>query len=562
MDQILKKKPFHLDDESIRWVKETYASMTLEERIGQLFCPIVFSSDETELQDLVKTKHIGGVLYREGPGQAIRENYKILQDASKIPLLTAANLEHGGNGAVAEGTFFGKQMLVAATDKPDRAYDLGYISCSEGAAVGVNWSFAPVVDIDYNFHNPITNVRTYGSDPDRVLAMGKAYIQGAKEAGVATSIKHFPGDGVDERDQHLVTTVNTLDTREWRSTYGKIYQGLIDEGSLTLMAGHIAFPAYEEEISGEISGITPATLSKNILQNLLRDELGFNGMVVTDATPMVGFCAAMERRLSVPLSIEAGCDMFLFNKDLDEDIAFMTKGYEEGLLSETRLMEANIRILATKAALNLHRKKAKGSLVPDKKTLEIVGNDSFIDKAKACADEGVTLVKDTQKLLPLDSGKTPKVLLQILGDFPSNDRVYPYMEKALVEKGFQVTKYIPEDFSKPLDNVSTFKEKYDLVIYVANIETASNKTVSRLSWFTLFGLGNNMPWFVKEVPSLFISLGNPYHLMDAPMVPTFINGYCNSDYVMDAIIEKIMGESSFKGHSPIDPFCGLVDTRF
>ncbi len=563
MKNILQEKPFELNSEAIEWVMDTYQNMTLEERIGQLFCPVVFTGNPDELTSLVMTKYIGGVLYREGAAKEIQRNHKILQNASKVPLMIAANLEYGGNGTALEGTYYGREMLIAATNDVEKAYELGKISCTEGASVGVNWSFAPVVDIDYNYRNPITNVRTFGNDPDRVLAMGKAYIKGAKEAGVATSIKHFPGDGVDDRDQHLLTSVNTMTMSEWRKTFGKVYQGLIEENSLTAMAGHIALPAYEEEINGEsVSEIVPATLSNNILKKLLRDELGFNGMIVTDASPMVGFCAAMERRLAVPKSIEAGCDMFLFNKDLEEDFQYMMEGYNLGILSEKRLKEANFRILATKAALGLHKKQIDGNLVPDHEALSLLNCDKYEKMAKDCADKGITLVKDTQTLLPIDSVKHKKVFLQVLGDFESNERVYKHFEKSLIKEGFQVSKYIPEDFSKPLDNTRMIKEKYDLVIYIANIETASNKTVSRINWYTLFGLGNNMPWFVKEVPTMFISVGNPYHLIDVPMIKTFINGYCNSSYVMEAVVEKIMGRSDFVGISPIDPFCGRIDTRF
>ena len=133
-----------------------------------------------------------------------------------------------------------------------------------------------------------------------------------------------------------------------------------------------------------------------------------------------------------------------------------------------------------------------------------------------------------------------------------------------MKAGFDVSIYVPEKLGlegKLFDTVEEFKEKYDLVIYIGNIERASNKTVSRLNWHTLFGLGNNMPWFVYEVPTMFISVGNPYHLLDVPMVKTFINGYCNSEYVIEAIVDKITGKSPFCGKNPVDPFCGRFDTR-
>ena len=557
-----KENPFYLTEEQVQWVESTYDSMSLEEKIGQLFCPIVFTKDEKELKELVETKHIGGMLYREGPGEELRQSHKILQDASRIPLLTASNLEYGGNGSAIEGTYYGREMLAAATGDVERAYQLGKVSCSEGAAVGVNWSFAPVVDLDLNYHNPITNVRTFGSDLQTVIDMGKAYIRGAKEEGVATSVKHFPGDGVDERDQHLVTSVNALSCKEWNESYGKIYKKMIEAGTLTVMAAHIALPAYEEYFDQKpCERILPATLSENLLKKLLREQLGFNGLIVTDATPMVGFCSAMDRATAVPLSIENGCDMFLFNRNMEEDFRLMREGYEKGILSDARLEEAVKRILATKAAMHLPEKQEKGQLVPDASALDILNCETYDRWAKECADEGVTLVKDIQKLLPIDPKKHKRVLLELMGDFPSNKRVCESFVRELEARGFEVTVYEPEGFEVMEDSVESFKSRYDLIFYVGNIETASNKTVSRLNWHTMFGLGNNMPWMVHEMPALFVSVGNPYHLLDAPMIKTFVNGYCNSEYVIHAVVEKLCGDSEFKGKSPIDPFCGKPDLK-
>ena len=555
-----KENPFFLNDDQIRWVEDTYASMTAEERLGQLFCPIVFTKEEEELKHLTEHYHIGGMLYREGPGEELRQAHETLQKYSRIPLLTASNLEYGGNGSAVEGTYFGREMLVAASGDAENAYRLGKVSCSEGAAVGVNWSFAPVVDLDLNYHNPITNVRTFGSDLQTVINMGKAYIRGAKEAGVATAVKHFPGDGVDERDQHLLTSVNSLSCEEWDKSYGRIYEEMIRAGTLTVMAAHIAMPAYEEKYDGKkCKRIIPATLSANLLKKLLREKLGFNGLVTTDATPMVGFCSAMDRETAVPLCIENGCDMFLFNRNMDEDYRFMAEGYRKGILSEERLEEAVKRILAVKAALGLPEKQKEGGLVPGPEALKILNCEEHDRWAAECADRGVTLVKDTQHLLPISPEKHRRILLELMGDFPSNGRVLAAFKDRLEQEGFEVTVYEPEGFEVMDDSVESFRSRYDLVFYVGNIETASNRTVSRLNWHTMFGLGNNMPWMVHEVPALFVSVGNPYHLLDAPMIQTFVNGYCNSDYVIRAVIDKLLGRSGFHGVSPVDPFCGRRD---
>ena len=552
----LKKKPFCLNDTDIEWVEKTLEKMTLEEKIGALFCPIGYSTDP-EYLDMLLGFHIGGLFFRDGVGEEMRRTFEYAQNHSHIPLLIPSNLEAGGDGAATDGTPYGKQMACAAAGDKKYAYRLGKIACTEAAALGINWAFAPVVDIDMNYHNPITNVRTYGENPETVYSYAKEYMRAATECNVAVSIKHFPGDGVDERDQHLLTSVNSLSMEEWDETYGKIYRKLIENGALTVMAGHIAMPAYQEHYNPLTKGnIIPASLSKELLNNLLRDKLGFNGLVISDATPMVGFTAAMAREKSVPLAIESGCDMFLFNKDLAEDYQFMMDGYKNGILSEKRLMDANRRILALKAALKLHEKKASGTLVPSADSLQTLKSKQHTEWAKELADASITLVKDTQKLLPIDAEKYPKVLLEIMGDFPSNERVLPQVKKELEKKNFQVFVYEKENFEVGVDNVKSFKGKYDLVIYIGNVENASNQTTNRLNWYTFWGQGNNVPWFANEIPVVFISVANPYHLLDVPMIKTYINCYSNNEYVIESVVEKITGNSSFKGINPIDPFCG------
>ena len=552
----LRSNPFFLDDEGIKWVEETKASMTTEEKIGQLFVPIGYSGDPGYLEGVMLRHRIGGIMYRCGEGREMQETHRYLQTHSRIPLLIGANLESGGSGIATDGTDYAKQMGAAATGTPESAYRLGKISCAEGRAVGCNWAFAPVCDIDFNWRNPITNVRTYGSDPDRVLEYAGEYMRAAKEENVAVAIKHFPGDGVDEVDQHILTSVNSLSCEEWDATYGKVYSGLIAAGAESVMVGHIAQPAYQKALDpSSPEKLIPATLSPALLQGLLRGKLGFNGLIVTDSTCMVGFSSAMERRRAVPFSIEAGCDMFLFNKDLDEDYGFMLEGLKNGILSERRLDEAVTRILALKARLGLH-KIAKEEIVPSEEALDILRCEKHAGWAKECADRAVTLVKDTQSLLPISPEKHKKVLLEILGSFPSNERVISRFADGLRGKGFEVELYERENFETAKFDVGTFRAKYDLVIYIANVENASNKVTNRLDWFTFWGNGNNVPWFVEERPTLFVSLANPYHLVDVPMIKTYINAYSNNNDVIDAVIEKITGRSGFYGVSPVDPFCG------
>lgn len=562
----LKAKPFNLNDQDVDWVQETLAAMDLPTKVGQLFCPIGFTDDKTQLEHLTKKVKIGGIMYRPGPGAMVQETHRFLQDNSDIPLLIAANLEAGGNGTATDGTLFGKQLQVAATDNTEMARRLGIIAAREGGAVGCNWAFAPILDIDYNFRNPITNVRTFGSDPERVAAMSKAYTEAVQENGMAVSIKHFPGDGVDERDQHLLTSINSLSVEEWDRTFGKVYRDCIETGAHTVMVGHIAHPAYTKLLRPYTKDeeIMPATLAPELLNDLLRGKLGFNGLITTDATPMAGFTMAMKREKAVPASIAAGCDMFLFNKNLQEDFEYMMKGIEDGILTIERVDEAVTRILGVKAALGLHKKKSSGTLVPDKEALSVLSCEEHVGWAKECADQSVTLVKDKQNIIPISPDRTKRVLLFTLGGeegFFGGSNVAPYFVSKLEAEGFFVQQFDNKnlDISTMFGGVKALTDHHDIAIYLSNLETHSNQTVVRINWAP--PMGADMPWFLPEIPTVFISVANPYHLIDVPRVPAFINAYTASEILIDAIVEKMLGRSSFKGVNPVNPFCGLWDAR-
>lgn len=507
-------------------------------------------------------------MYRPDSGAKIQETHRLLQELSSVPLLISANLEAGGNGIATDGTYFGKQMQVSATDNEEMAYKLGVVAGREGRVAGCNWAFAPIVDIDMNYRNPITNVRTYGSDPIRVAQMSKAFMQGIHESGLATAVKHFPGDGVDDRDQHLLSTVNSLTTEEWDQTFGMVYQEMIDNGAKSIMAGHIMLPEYSRKLLPDITDeqIMPATLAPELLNGLLRDNLGFNGLIVTDATPMLGYTTSERREIAVPKAIASGCDMFLFNRNIKEDYEFLLKGIETGILTLERVDEAVTRVLALKASLGLHVQKEQGTLVPSEAELSLLQCEEHKVWAKECADQSVTLVKDTQKLLPISAEKYKRVRLYVLGDkeggLKEGGSVTQPFISSLGEAGFEVELYDNKqvNFQELFMSVNDFKERYDLIIYVANLETASNQTTVRINWQQ--PLNANAPWFVHDIPTLFISVANPYHLQDVPMVKTYINAYSSNEFVVEAIVNKILGKSKFKGKSPVDPFCGKWDTRF
>ncbi|MEG2037984.1 MAG: glycoside hydrolase family 3 N-terminal domain-containing protein, partial [Ruthenibacterium sp.] len=277
-----------------------------------------------------------------------------------------------------------------------------------------NLSFAPLSDINQNWRNPIISKRSFANDTDVVCAMTQSYFKGTHEsAGFGCAAKHFPGDGIDERDQHLSPSVNTADCDTWMASYGKVYAGLIGCGLEAVMAGHIMQPAWTRAINPGLCDeeIMPATLSPELLQGLLRGKLGFNGMILTDASHMVGMTCMCKRSELLPRAIAAGCDMFLFFNDMDEDFGFMMDGYQNGILTEQRLQEALERILALKAHLGLHKKAPADRMPPRADIAKIVGCEEHKAMAREIAQRAVTLVKNKDEVFPLTPEKYRRILL-------------------------------------------------------------------------------------------------------------------------------------------------------
>lgn len=544
----LKKSPFFLTDAQTEWVISTLAGMSTEEKAGQLFCVMGGDFSPDALKEMVQKGRIGGILFRPVKTcEEVRADYAPLDAVAKVPLLKAANLEEGGSGGMSDGTLFGWPMLSAASNDASIVDKFGKVCAVEGRRAGINWTFSPVCDLDRNYLNPITNVRTFGSDPEKVVRFTESYVSAVQSQGMAACAKHFPGDGVDYRDQHLHPTYNSLPASEWYATYGRVYRNLIAHGLLSVMVGHIAQPNVAKEMDPDLSPeecAMPASLSKTLLTDVLRGDLGFNGLITTDATIMGGYCQAMERRKAIPTSIMAGCDMLVFNTDFEEDYGYVLEALQNGLLTEKRLDEAVTRILALKAKVCFN--------APCSERIEAAAWH------RECADKAITLVKNNRpEVLPVTPERYPNIRLITLGKDEILDGSVKQIAKELLEKaGFRVECYEP--FADDLHG-SKALPKDRLTLYIANYEQASNQTVVRINWCPKHAL--DMPRFVHEETSVFVSLANPYLLQDVPRVKTYINAYTATRTTIELTIDKMMGRSQFQGVSPVDSFCGLPDTR-
>lgn len=384
--------------------------------------------------------------------------------------------------------------------------------------------------------------------------------------GIAAAAKHFPGDGCDERDQHLVTTVNDKTVEEWETSYGEIYRGCIEAGVMTVMSGHILQPAWSRRLDPALRDeeLLPASLSRELLSGLLRGKLGFNGLICTDATTMTGFTAAMPRKKAVPYSIEAGNDMFLFTRNEEEDVRFMREGYRAGILSERRLNEAVLRILGLKAALGLHKGIPSFSAARAERAAT---EKKYADWAYECADQAITLVKEEKGVLPLTPERYPRILYFPLEaetaefGYSVKGGVCQEIRERLRREGFQVDTYFVDQANMEghISPTTAVLDHYDLCLYCANYSTKRNQTTVRIEWMQ--PMGANCPVYIHEKPTVFISVENPYHLLDVPRVKTYINVYNSNSRAIDALFHKLTGKSAFKGKSPVDAFCGRWDTK-
>ncbi|MGN0999340.1 MAG: glycoside hydrolase family 3 protein [Faecousia sp.] len=540
----LREKPFYLSQEKEAWVYATLEDMTEEEKLHQMFCVLGDASTPEQLERLVR-ENIGGVLFRPvRTAQEIADDFAKLDAIAKFPLLHAANLEEGGAGATSDGTYFANQLQVAASSDPEDVVRFAKCCAVEGQQARINWTFSPVADIDMNFRNPITNCRTYGSDGEQVKRMAAAYVETVQASGMAACAKHFPGDGVDFRDQHLHPTYNSLSAREWRESYGRIYRTMIERGLLSVMVGHICQSAMEAEYTPGMreEDALPASLSRGLLTGVLRGELGFQGLITTDATIMGGYTMAMERAKAIPATFAAGCDMIVFSTDIEEDISYLREGLHSGLVTMERVDEAVTRILALKAKVCV---PVQPQSIPAKQW------------QKDCAERAVTLVKDNRGLLPISSGRFPKIRLALVGsDACWDGSIRELFTDELERRGFQVEQYDP--MADDLHGTSRLP-KDRLTLTVLHYPHASNQTTVRVNWCPKHAL--EIPRFVHEESTVFVSLANPYHLQDVPRAQVFVNAYTATRATVAAVTEKLCGESPFLGENPVDPFCGLFDTR-
>ncbi len=555
----LADSPFFLDAEGIGWVRRTLAALTTEEKLRQLFNEASLDDDPRHAATLGR-QQLGGVTRFVGADlEAAWRATRILAESAQVPLLISGDLEGGAIGMPC-ATAVPNQLGVAATDSQEIDARISALMAREARALGFNWAFGPVLDINARHRSAIVATRSFGSDPERVLRLGRSRVRSLQGEGIAATLKHWPGEGFDERDQHLLTTLNPLEMDAWERSFGSIYRRLIADGALCVMSAHIALPAWARRCGAEgVELYRPASISRPLNQGLLRETLGFNGLIVSDATMMAGLGSWGPRAQWLPEIVENGCDMILFSGALEADMAALKRSLDDGRLSMARVDAAVTRILALKAALGLHRRSIDELVPPLPDARRVIGSAKHLALAEEAARASVTLVKDVRGLLPLDLQQHRRIVMVSDSDRSGfvNQQQPQELELGhlLRARGFDVRAY---DDAKPPTPDDT-----DLLIFVLAQESLFTRANIYLDWRRLMRSPDAaMRRYWHELPCLLVSFGQPYYLFDAPRMPCVVNAYSAVAPVQRAVAACLVGEQPFTGTSPVDALCGLPDAQF
>jgi len=540
--------PFNLDHHGLTWVERTFRDLAPDERLRQLFV-LRAGLDEAGFAALKAFAPGGITAVYDHNHQRERRHVADLVATAKVPPLVSADLE-GSRMSLPFGAEVPNPLALAAIDDVAATREISRIMAEEAVAAGINWSFTPVIDVNQAWRSAIVATRGFGSDVERITRHALAQIGVFQKHGIAATVKHWPGEGYDDRDQHLVTTVNPLSVAGWEEVFGRLYGAAIKAGVMSVMSAHIALPSYVRAADppAAIEAYRPASVSKLLTTDLLRGKLGFNGLIVSDATPMAGFGSWAPRHIAVPDCLAAGCDVILFSNDAEADFGFIKAALADGRLTQARLDDAAWRVLGMKAALGLH--KGPRAVMP-------VKTEENRHTAMAITRRAPTLVKDTQNLLPLDPVRHRRVLIVTPGiGMPWSPEPLPFvLPQLLAKRGFEITMHRPETV--------ICRAAFDLVLYLFGDETLIGRNRIFLDWLKLGGgIAKSMQRTWHDIPTLMISFGYPYMVYDAPRMPTVVNAYATMDTMQEAVAEALLGNIAWNRSSPVDAFCELEDARY
>jgi len=422
-------------------------------------------------------------------------------------------------------------MALGQTDSQELAYEVGAIAAKEAGEIGYNWTFSPVADLAFNPDSPVVSMRSAGMQPEHAVKIVSAYMHGLQDHGMMATIKHFPGDGYGSYDQHLTTPINPLSKDEWRAGPGKVFLELIHDGAMSIMPGHIALPAFDD-IDKATGMYPPATISRRLLKDLLRGELGFEGLIVTDAVEMGGLVGYINYFDACALALENGCDVLLFPR-MDEFFYMeMERRLESGMLSIDTLKERACRIVSLKIQMGLLINEEQSVDVPDK-----IRN---LETAQEVVAQSITVVRDRQGLVPFPITMQTRVLLVvIMNNYERYTELYDKMKQEIGKYTEQVTLMIDPGPDKLYNAMC--EQAYDLVICSIGSMLSYGLNVVRLH----DEIARNMMggWTKLGTPVIFVSHFHPFvHKEYEASIDTIVNTYgdipCTAEYLVDGLFGR------------------------
>lgn len=579
--------PVHLDREGEKWAQKTLKKLTLEEKVGQMIMIRVVMPQFVNLKnpdylrwvDEIHRYHLGSVLLTvpyDGPVLSKTDPYEAamlinqLQRESKIPLLVAADYERGLSMRLNGTTVFPHSMAFGAAGKPELAEKFGHVVAEESRAIGVEWNLMPVADVNSNPANPVINTRSFGEDPAEVSALVSAYIRGARAGGLLTAAKHFPGHGDTSTDSHLGVAEVDRSREQIEHIDLPPFRAAIAAGTDAVMVAHVTVPALDSA-PGRVG-----TNSLPMVTGLLRGELGFKGLIVTDAMDMGGLVgvypeggAAAARRAATE-TVNAGNDMLLLFADLDGAYKGLVEAVRNGQIPESRIDQSVLKILRAKASVGLNRSgqadiNAMSSLIDSPENLAF---------AQSVADASVTLVRENGRILPFSRqaasapaqgyGNVQKEGSKLLSVVFTDDvrsengrQLQRELRSRIPDARFIfVDPRIAEASTTEVQDAVKTAENVLLAVYLIPVpgravrrEGAVGVNTISMSDATTALLQSVLQ--AKPEKTMVVSFGSPYIAGDLPAIQNYVCAYSNAATSEIAVVKALFGEIVFHGRLPV-----------
>jgi len=570
-----KFKPYshHASPEALNWADKELRKMSLDEKIGQLICAAVnatFLNQDSEafkaLRHQVVDNHVGGIILFRGPVYESVVLVNRMQQLAKHPLLISADLEAGSGMRFDDTVNFPWNMAIAATGNPDYARREGELTAREARAMGVQQIYAPVADVNNNAANPVINVRSYGEDPTDVARFVAAFVEGAQRGGVIATAKHFPGHGDTATDSHRGLPEIDVTRERLNSVELVPFRAAVNAGVGAVMDGHIGLPLIDSTVisplprdlklrpidtdeNGEIvnaKGTMPTTLSP-VMNGILRNDLHFDGLIVTDAMSMSGLTLYFTQEEASVRALEAGADLLLKPADPDASLRGVRDAVKSGRLTEQRIEQSARKVLAAKYDLGLVQQR----LTPLDEIDRVVAGKQAVALSEEIAEHAITLVRNDAKLLPMQI--TPAKRIFNLAITNGDDRLWiaQTFVGTMARAGVKIETIVLDDRSADAEvkKALDYAGKADIVIVsmYGRVRTGQARSVA----LPEPGMKALNELIDRTAPLIGISFGNPYLLLSVPKLQTYLVAYGDMPSLQEAAAEGLAGKIEITGRLPI-----------